>query len=395
MKRTTHLAMAGLSAIAVAYGFARYGYGLFVPVFREEFALSTGTLGIISSAGYAAYLAAMIVTGLLAGRLGPRIPVVTGAACASVGMLLIATAQSPMHLIFGVVLSGSSPGFSWAPFSDAVAMMVDEKHHGRVLSIVSTGTSFGLTVAGPVFLLATLGRDADHAGWRYVWAAFAISALVVAVWCARLLPGTPHRNATNDTQRRDGSMGAAIGWFVCRRSAPLLAQAFVYGLIAAVYFTYAVDLVGQSGLGEMWGPILLSVVGVSGTVGVFTGDAVKRFGLWRCLVICLGTMATSIAALGSAGGAGLLVVASALLFGASYMPIAAMLVVWSGRVFRERPSTGFSAVLLSLALGSIVGPALLGSVAETFSLQVTFWCTAAMTAASTMFRPRSDIGDAT
>lgn len=35
MSKTTRLALAGLSAIAVAYGFARYGYGLFVPTFRE------------------------------------------------------------------------------------------------------------------------------------------------------------------------------------------------------------------------------------------------------------------------------------------------------------------------------------------------------------------------
>ena len=82
VSKTTRLALAGLCAIAVAYGFARYGYGLFVPVFREEFGLSTETVGLVSSAGYAAYLSAMVLTGFLVGRTGPRFPVVTGVVCA-------------------------------------------------------------------------------------------------------------------------------------------------------------------------------------------------------------------------------------------------------------------------------------------------------------------------
>jgi hypothetical protein len=50
MRKSTRLMLAGLSAIAVSYGFARYGFGLFVPVFREEFRFSTQQIGVVSSA---------------------------------------------------------------------------------------------------------------------------------------------------------------------------------------------------------------------------------------------------------------------------------------------------------------------------------------------------------
>lgn len=390
MSKTTRLALAGLSAIAVAYGFARYGYGLFVPTFREEFGLSTEAVGLVSSAGYAAYLSAMLLTGFLVGRVGPRFPVVTGAVCASVGMFLIATAQSSLPLVIGVVLAGSSPGFCWAPFSDAVAMLVEAERQGRVLSAVSTGTTFGLTVAGPVVLL-TVGSSGNDSGWRYAWAAFAIAALLVAFWNARLLPGEPYRKKTAGTGGRSNASRVGIGWFLCRRSAPLLGQAFTYGLIAAFYYTYAVDLVRQSGLGEAWGPVLWSLVGVAGVTGLASGDAVSRFGLRNCLAACLGVLAVSIGALGLTEGSGLLVLVCAVAFGASYMPIAALLVVWSGSVFQESPATGFSAVLFSLAVGSIVGPAVLGGVAGNFDLKVAFWCAAALTAVSIVLRPGSDI----
>lgn len=200
-------------------------------------------MGLISSASYAAYLSAMVLTGFLAGRTGPRFPVVMGATCASVGMLLIATAQSPLPLIAGVVLAGSSPRFCWAPFSDAVAMLVEEERQSRVLSVVSTGTTFGLTVAGPIVLLTATGTFADGSGWRYAWAAFAIAALLVALWNTRLLPGEPYRKARSGTGGGTGARDLGVGWFLCRRSAPLLGQAFTYGLIAAFYYTYAVVLV--------------------------------------------------------------------------------------------------------------------------------------------------------
>lgn len=392
MGKTTRLALAGLSAIAVAYGFARYGYGLFVPVFKEEFGLSTKTVGFVSSAGYAAYLLAMVLTGFLVGRTGPRFPVVTGLLCAAAGMGLIATAQGPPSLVAGVVLAGSSPGFCWAPFSDAVAMLVEEEHRGRVLSVVSTGTTFGLAVAGPVVLLtAATGSSVNDSGWRYAWAAFAVAALLVVLWNARLLPAEPYRQASAGAGAEDGSGGLGIGWFLRRGSAPLLGQAFSYGLIAAFYYTYAVDLVRQSGFGEAWGPILWSLVGVAGVTGVVAGDAVSRFGLGRCLVVCLGVLALSIGALALAEGSGVLVAVCAVAFGASYMPVAALLVLWSADVFRDRPATGFSVVLSSLALGSVVGPAIFGVIAGIFDLRVAFWCAAALTALSIVLRPSSSI----
>lgn len=395
MSKTTQVALSGLSAIAVAYGFARYGYGLFVPIFRDEFGLSTQMVGLISSSGYAAYLLAMVLTGFLSGRTGPRFPVVTGVMCAGVGMALISTAQGPLLLVAGVVLAGSSPGFCWAPFSDAVAMLVEEERRNRVLSMISTGTTFGLTVAGPVVLLTGTGGVGGGSGWRYAWAAFAAVALLVALWNFGILPREPyHKVATKDN--RSGAVEMPrFDWFLRRRTVPLLGQAFFYGLIAAFYYTYAVDLVRRSGFEEVWEPILWSLVGVAGITGVLSGDAVLRFGLKSCLTICLGLLAVSIGVLGFTEGSGLLVVVCAMLFGASYMPIAAFLVIWSGNVFHERPATGFSVVLFSLALGSIVGPAMLGAIAGIFDLRVAFWCAAALTALSIVFRPSSDIHSTT
>jgi len=108
-------------------------------------------------------------------------------------------------------------------------------------------------------------------------------------------------------------------------------------MTGAFYYTYAVDLARQSGLGGAWGPIMWGLVGLAGVTGVLSGDAAARYGLGRCLAACLLVLAASVGALGLAESSGPFVAACAAAFGASYFPVAALLLVWSGGVFRERP----------------------------------------------------------
>lgn len=361
-------------SIAVAYGFARYGYGLFVPVFRREFGLSTEALGFVASASYVSYLLAMGAAGLSAARLGPRFPVVIGGLSAGIGMACIAVSEDVFVLIAGVLLASTSAGWSWAPFSDAVARMVSPDKQNRALSLISSGTTFGLTVAGPVAMLA-------DASWRGAWMAFAAAALASTAWNAWLLPDGPHVGF------EDGESHLGWRWFVNRRSLPLFALAFSYGLVAAFYFTYAVDLVSAGGLPPAWAPLFWTLVGLAGVSGIFAGELTARFGLGRALPATLVVLGTSIGLLALAPGSLAVVVSSAILYGASYMPVAAFLAMWSQRVFTERPSTGFSAALLLLATGSVLGPASLGLVAGAYGLSAAFFATAALTAVSAVFKP--------
>lgn len=364
-----HLGVAGLSAIAVAFGFARYGYGLFLPEFRAEFGLSTGELGVVASGAYASYLAVLLATGALVSRVGPRLPVVVGGLCAGIGMLAISLAPNAAVLIAGVLLAATSPGWSWAPFSDAVSRMVGRRHRGRTLSVITTGTTFGIVVGGSVAFAA--------GAWRAAWLFFAVAAFVVMVWNLLILPSGPHGEAEERPR-------LSAGWFFGWRSARLFGVASVFGFGGTVYWTYAVDLIKRAGLA---GPAFWTVVGVSGIAGVATGDLIERAGLRRSLVAGMAALGAAPALLGLSSSSWVAAGVSAVLFGAAFMVMSALLVNWTSAVFPGQPGTGFSATQLFIAAGTIAGPAVTGAFAERFSLQAAFLITAVAVLASVAVRP--------
>ncbi|MFD9869449.1 MFS transporter [Streptomyces niveus] len=365
------LVLAGISTIGVTFGFARYGYGLFLPELRGEFGLSVSLIGLIGSATYAGYLAALLMAGALVARFGPRPLVLAGGLSAAVGMGLVALARGPAPLITGLILAGTSAGWAWAPYSDAVDRMVPAGRREHVLGTVASGTAFAVVVAGPLALL-THGR-----GWRYAWLAFALAALASTAYNAFVLPQGP------GWRIRSG------GRPVYRRGAlPLLLTAVVYGLVGAVYWSFAVETITDAaGTGSATAPLFWSLMGAAGTAGALTGHAVARYGLRRVHTGLFSGIAAAVALLGVAPGSLPAVALSALLYGPCFMAGSGILAVWSYRVFPERPSAGFSVTVFFLGLGAIAGPALLGTYAELHGLRAAFLLTAGAAALALLCAP--------
>src|SRR3954447_9533915 len=172
---------AGIAAVAVGYGLARYGYGLLLPDMRAAFGLSSGALGLIAAGAYASYLIAVAAAGLLSARFGPRLVVVAGGVLAIAGMAVIAAAPGAGALAVGVFVAGGSGGLVFPPFADVVADRIASARRSRAMSAISSGTGWGVLAAAPVALLA-------GGAWRAAWLAFVGLAVLATLWAARALP---------------------------------------------------------------------------------------------------------------------------------------------------------------------------------------------------------------
>jgi predicted MFS family arabinose efflux permease len=357
------IAAAGCAAVAVGFGFARYGFGLFVATFRAEFGLTTATIGAVSGAASVMYLVSLLSCGALTARYGPRLPVLLAILAAVTGLALIACAGSTPMLVAGVVIAAASSGLVWGPFADAVTTGVAPRLQDPALSVISSGTTFGLIIAGGLALWAA---DRPGQNWRVTWLILTALAATVAV-----LAYFAMANDTPARRQRGRFRPTADALPICLMSG-------LYGAAGAVFFTFAVDMVRSEGLGTRWSALLWLLVGVGGVSGVATGAAVARLGLARSVRAAVAVLAASIGVLAVSPSNAAPAAVAALAFGFAYMPFAALLAVWNQRLHPHHPTSGLVLSLFCLGVGGVVGPAVMGVIADASGLRIAFAFTAAI-----------------
>lgn len=376
------LSAAGFAATAMTFGPARMGFGLFLPEFRSVFSVSTQTAGVISSLGFFGFLAGLLVSQVATNRQGPRLPVAAGLAAATAGMAIVAAAPNLPVLALGVLLAMSSAGFSWTPFNNAVHRMIEEGPRPTALSLVSTGTSLGVAAAGAAALLMTLGGIS----WRLCWAAFAVVSAVALAgnWRAlREVAGSP-----------GPSPSQPWGALFCPAAIPLFGVGLCFGVTSTVFISFATDRVaaagGVAGLPpNLAGAVVFMSYGVFGLLGLTTGRLKTLTGLPWLLRLLLLAAALSLALIALTPTSWPGVVVSAGLQGINVMMTSAVLAFWSDRLFPALPSQSFTAVLVAVAAGSVLGPAVAGFASDAFGAAPMFLGVAAIAAGTAAaFRDR-------
>jgi predicted MFS family arabinose efflux permease len=374
-QRAVRIVAPGLALIAVTYGLARFAYGLFLPQLRETFALDSVALGMIGAGSYLGYCLAVAVALVLAARTGPRAMAVIAAAIAVAGMALVAVAPVGWVLAVGVLLAGASGAVASPPMGDAVATAVRTPLHDRANAAINSGTSVGVVLSMPAALLA-----ADD--WRVAWAAFAVLGIVVLIWNATAMPSAaapPEQTPPRLSMR----------YLVEPRSLPLFAVAAGIGFASAAYWTFSRELVLQEGeLSQTESTLFWATIGAAGLAGGAAGDLTARLGLSRALRVGLLTMAAATALLAAVPGTLLGAYVSAALFGAAYIALTGIVLVWSVAVFSDRPSAGLGAAFLLIAAGQAAGAPIAGTIAGATTLATTFIVFASVAVATTLVTPR-------
>jgi predicted MFS family arabinose efflux permease len=371
--KTARIAVPGVALIATTFGLARYGYGLLVPAMRQSFGLDATAVGLLGSGAYLTYLAATVASVSVVSRCGPRRIAIFAGLLATAGMAIIGQAPDVLVLALGVIVAGASSGFAFPPFADLAADHLGPDRRGDVLAAISSGTGWGVALAAPAAI--ALGPN-----WRTAWFTFAAAALVVSVTVRVLVPET--KNAAGGSQVPH----LKVSWFICARSRPLLLSAFLVGLSASVYWTFAPDAV-QSAQGATMARILFIVVGTSSIGGAFANQILRRLGTASAFRLC-GTLLTCSLGLIIAGASQApLALLSGLAFGITYNLVVAIQVIWSDEVFARRPSAGLAATMLMFALGQILGPTLAGIIIDRTGITIAFGLAAAVMALNLIMAP--------
>lgn len=359
----------GFGLIAVCYGFARFAFGLFLPEIDSDLALGLTLSGIISGGAFAAYCVAIIASAMLTERLGARFVAMTAAIVAAVGMAGIALAPSPLFLAAAVLVAGSSTGLASPPMAAAVATAVRREQQDATNTAINAGTSAGVVLSGTI-TLAMAGQ------WRLAFAAFSVVAVALAAAAAISLPAS----------RGGGESGGGLPPMtgpVLR----LIAATFLVGAASTALWSFGSQLVtqrlgwGPTGTGLLWG-----CIGAGGITGAWAGTLVTRFGLDRVHWIFLALMAAAILSVGSGGGAPALALIGGAIFGAAYVMLSGIYLIWGVRALPSRPATGLMIGFLTLAVGQTAGAPVFGLLLGGFGAGPAATVFAALALSAGLFR---------
>ncbi|SES00684.1 Predicted arabinose efflux permease, MFS family [Tranquillimonas rosea] len=371
MSPALRIGTVGFCLIAICYGFARFAFGLFLPQIDGDLDLGPSLSGIISGGSFAGYCIAIVASAALTERFGARAVTVGAAVVAGVGMAGIALAPSPLILAAAVVVAGSSTGLASPPMAAAVAAAVRKSRQDLTNTVINSGTSAGVALSGPI-ALAIAGQ------WRLAFGAFAAVAVVLAIAAAVSLPASRGGEGAGGLPPMSGP--------VMR----LISASFLMGAASTALWSFGGQLVSQH-LG--WGPtgtgILWTCIGAGGIAGAWAGTLVTRLGLDRVHRAFLGLMAASIVALGSGIASPALALVSGALFGAAYVMLTGVYLVWGIHALPARPATGLMVGFLTIAVGQTAGAPVFGLLMAGPGAEPAALCFAALALLAAGFRARS------
>lgn len=352
----------GFALIAVCYGFARFAFGLFLPQIGGDIELSSTVAGTISGGAFAMYCIAILVSARLSELFGPRPVAVVAAVVAAVGMLGVAVSTTSIWLAVSVILAGVSTGLASPPLADAVGLSVQARHRDLTNTVINAGTSAGVVVSGVVAL--SMGRD-----WRWVFMIFAVAALVMAVLVFVALS-----SVSKDTSERcRANAEKAPSGFPAFHSnlKRLVMAAFLMGAASTALWSFG-GAIAQQRLGWMTEQVglLWTVIGAAGVFGAGAGWLTSRFGINWVHWLSLSALAASVVVVGLPFTTTTLTLAGGVLFGAAYVMLTGVYLVWGTEALPERPGTGLTIGFLAISIGQTLGSPLFGLLMDYVSLEV-------------------------
>ncbi|MFJ4029741.1 MFS transporter [Paenarthrobacter sp. NPDC089989] len=287
-QRPTKIPWGGLLVLAAA-GFTAVTTELLpsglLPQISRDLGVDESAVGSLTAA-YAAIIVftALPLSRLLGGRV-PRKTLLIGTVLVfAISNVLLALSPTLALAVVARLLGGIAHGMLWSSMAPYVARIVPAHSVGKSMAVVFSGTSIALAVGAPIgTLMGTLMT------WRASFVVLAGVGVLLAFLALWLLPaahdpGNHKAPSIRAALKLPGVIAVATAW-------PLLLLAHF------TLFTYVAPFLLATGLPEALTGVSLSVVGVSGLLGIWiaglTADSHPR----RSVIAAVGLLLLAFALL--------------------------------------------------------------------------------------------------
>ena len=355
------LALALSMGAALSLGITRFSYGLLLPAMRNDLGWSYTLAGGMNTVNALGYLLGALVTPRLLQRFGASYVLMLGAVLASVFMGLSGFFIDSTPLLLQRLLAGVASALVFIAGGLLAARLgaLQPARGGWLIGLYYGGTGFGIVLSAllvPAVLEAAATRP--H-GWAWAWwmlAGTCVLATLILRWPARVL--------------RQLAPPAAVGSapstsFDWRPFSYALSGYAMFGVGYIGYMTFVIALLREQGASASDVTVFYALLGtaVVASSRIWAG-LLDRYKGGQVLALLNGLLglATLLPALTSSWP---VVLASGMLFGAVFLSLVAST---TALVRHNLPhaawGAGISAFTIVFAFGQIVGPTLVGYIAD-------------------------------
>jgi predicted MFS family arabinose efflux permease len=344
---------------AISLGLTRFSYALLLPPMRADLGWSYLLSGSMNTGNALGYFIGALATPSLMRRFGAQATLVGGAVLAGLFMMLSGFVVDADLLIVQRVLAGIASAFIFISGGLLAARLglLHPERSGLLLGIYYGGTGLGILASAllvPLALDAASAREVAH-GWQWAWIALGALCLL-----GTLAMAPPARQV-------DGAASAANG------EGGFRPQAFAFGLLGYLmfgvgyigYMTFVIAVLREQGMSAATVTLFYAVLGlaVMASSRIWAG-MLDRFkgGQSMAILNALLGVATILPALTAAP---VLMFVSGLLFGGIFLSVVASTTAMVRHNLPQHAwSSGISAFTTVFALGQIVGPSVIGWIAD-------------------------------
>ncbi len=345
---------------AVALGLSRFSYGLLLPPMREDLSWSYLLAGGMNTANAVGYLLGVLLTPPIIKYTGARSLMVAGSALASVFVLLPGYTTDGNALLIQRLLSGTASSFIFIAGGVLAAKLASmhTRLTGLILGLYYSGTGIGIMLSALIIPVTTAWADnyeLSHA-WQWSWRALAasclIATLIITVPAARI--GEP--SAAKSTEGR----------FTFRDFFFSLSGYFMFGVGYIGYMTFVAALLKEQGISSISISIFYFMLGFAVLISsrVWAG-LLDRYKGGQALAILNAILAVA-CILPVLTSNLILISISGFMFGGVFLSVVAST---TALVRHNLPAPSWPAAISAFtgafALGQIIGPTVVGGIADT------------------------------
>lgn len=348
--------------VAATYGFGVYLFATIVVEIRHDLHFGYGTVGMITGSAQLGFLIFALGGSWITERIGGTQLTWLSLLLCGMSLLGLSLVQTAWQAGVLLTLLGGCSASVYVPIAEIVTKVVASNHRGKVLGLISSGTSYGVFANG---LIAPVAIAFE--GWRSVWVIVGAATCALALGSLFLFRSFElfERPALQQDDRPHG-----YSELLSNKSVLLLwLITFLNGVTLLPFQTYLVPILRDqyhfafSASAHVW-----SMIGFCGMFsGFLVGVLADRFGVRRLLAL-----AYLSAALGSLliilHGALWTMFASAFLFAVAFYPIFGLVPAYMSKMLDPGSLTRvFGVANVTVGLGGVVGNLVGGLIRENFN----------------------------